>query len=99
MGRSTLLIEKLQESAEIRAEKVLEIIRRCFGPQNPVGFVTAPVTNRGRHPAFHACQSRLRKVLNDSAILLKLCKRSHGAKCSAFGTFLSAEPRQTCPSS
>src|SRR5260370_30857486 len=167
MSRSTVLIENLQKSGEIRAEKLIEIVRRCFGQQNPVGFVAPPVTNRARHPTFHACQespqvlflarerrfqyplenlfmtelqsllhgliwikrgkarvfispvgkipqgrnvgkpgklpgnarkSRLRKVLNDPAVLLKLCKRSHDAKCSVFGTFSSAEPRQSCSS-
>src|SRR5260370_34580813 len=57
MGRRTLLIENLEKRTEIRAEKLLEIIRRCFGQQNSVGFVAAPVTNRGRHPTFHACQA------------------------------------------
>src|SRR5713101_8721962 len=57
MGRSKLLIENLQKSAEIRAEKLLEIVRRCFGQQNPVGFVAPPVTNRARHPTVHACQT------------------------------------------
>src|SRR5216683_1226460 len=57
MSRSAVLIENLQKSAEIRAEKALEIIRRCFRQQNPVDLVAPPVTNRARHPTFHACQA------------------------------------------
>src|SRR6267378_8193028 len=57
MSRSAVLIENLQKSAEIRAEKALEIIRRCFSQQNPVGLIAPPVTNRARHSTFHACQA------------------------------------------
>jgi len=48
------LIEDLQKSAQVRAEKLLEIIRRRFRQKDPVGFDAAPVGNRSRQPAFHA---------------------------------------------
>src|SRR5260370_20900703 len=50
-------MESVERREEIRAEKLLEIVRRCFGQKNPVGFVAPPVTNRARHPTFHACQA------------------------------------------
>src|ERR1700716_1043620 len=53
------LIENLQESAEIRTEKILEIIRRRFRNENPVGFDAAPVRDRDRQPTFHTRQAGL----------------------------------------
>src|SRR5712664_184414 len=53
MSRKTILIEALQKSAEIRAEKSLQIIRRRFRQKDSVRFDAAPVRNRDSQPTFH----------------------------------------------
>src|SRR5579863_5508109 len=59
MSRGAFFLENLQQRAEIRAEKFLEIVRSAFRHQHSVGLQPAPMGQRYAESAWHSTKTFL----------------------------------------
>src|SRR6476661_6462026 len=59
MSLGTLSLKNLQQRAEIRAEKLLEIAGSALRHQDPVGLHTSPVGQRGAEATRHSFKTFL----------------------------------------